>query len=313
MNTLPHHPFRFGLISYSPSTNIIIQARRAEELGYSAFHLSDHMFNMAPIAAITAAAMATTTLRIGSMVFGNDFWHPAILAREALAIDGLSNGRLEFGIGSGWYSEDYKQLGIQMDVPAVRISRLEESVSILKGLLAGEVVTFEGKYYNICALDLAAKPVQQPHVPLTIGGGGKRVLSLAARQADIISFSTRSTPSGWVDISDAVLEENRRKVEWVCQAAGERLAGLEFSVFVSDVVVTDNVENALDKILKDKQSWGSINREQVMESPQFLVGDLEQIVAKLQLNRERFGFSYYVLWEGSMENFAPVVKRLAGK
>ena len=112
MATFPQRPFRFGVLSYPACADLAAQARRAEELGYDTYHLSDHFMCIAPIAAMTAAALATTKIRIGSAVLGNDFWHPAVLARELLAIDCISNGRLEFGLGSGWYSEDYKQTGI---------------------------------------------------------------------------------------------------------------------------------------------------------------------------------------------------------
>jgi len=168
MPALPHHPFRFGVLNFgiSSGAELTTRARRHEDLGYSTFLLSDHVFNFAPFTGMAAAALATSRLRVGTYVLGNDFWHPAILAREALAIDLVSNGRLEFGLGSGWYSADYAQTGIPLDSPGVRISRLEESVSIMKGLLSGETVAFHGKYYHIDQLSVAPKPCSSPTRPL---------------------------------------------------------------------------------------------------------------------------------------------------
>ncbi len=313
MNILQQRPFRFGVLGYPACADLAAQARRAEELGYSAYHLSDHVFNIAPIAAMTAAALATSTIRIGSMVLGNDFWNPVILARELLAIDYLSNGRLEFGIGSGWYIEDYKQSGIPMNSPGVRISRLEESLTILKSLLSGETVSYQGKYYTIQEHKPGAQPVQHPHPPITIGGGGKRVLSLAARQADIVGLNSRMTASGGIDLHTNTLEGTRQKVEWVREAAGERLSELEFSILAGNPVITTSPEQAAARIVEDNEYWGgNLTVEQVLESPGYLVGDVEQIIEKLCQNRERFGFSYYVIFDGALESFAPVVKRLAG-
>ncbi len=316
MPDLPHHPFRFGVGSKTPSSgaDLIAHARRVEELGYSTILFGDHFFAFAPLTGMAAAAMATSRLRVGTTVLANDFWHPVMLAREALAIDLVSNGRLEFGIGSGWYSEDYAKTGIPMDAPGVRISRFEEGVQVLKGLLSGETVTFQGKYYHIDQLSLAPKPVQQPHPPILIGGGSQRVLSLAARQADIISFDIRKATVGWLDTTSVSLEATRQKVEWVRQAAGERLPGLEFNNVLQGAAVSGNQEQAARQIIEDFKPWGiEYTLEQVLESPAFLLGDVEQIVDKLQQYREQFGFSYYLFGGDSMEDFAPVVKRLAGR
>ena len=316
MAALPHHPFRFGVLGYKfPSVTTLADcARRHEDLGYSTFLLGDHLFNLAPFTGIVAAALATSRLRVGTQVLANDFWHPALLAREALAIDLVSNGRLELGIGSGWYSGDYTHTGIPMDSPGVRISRLEESVPILKGLLSGETVTFQGDYYHVDQLKVGPQSVQQPHPPLMIGGGGRRILSLAARQADIVGFNMRATPQGWIDPTAVTLQATQEKVEWVRQAAGERLPDLEFSILVSAAIITSDREGTAQEIVKDWTSSGvEYTVADVLESPHFIVGEVEQIVEQLYQNREKFGFSYIVIFEDAMERFAPVVQRLAGK
>ena len=314
METLPQRPFRFGVLSYPACADLAAQARRAEELKYDIYHLSDHVFNIAPITAMTAAALATSKIRIGTAVLGNDFWHPAILARELLAIDCLSNGRLEFGLGSGWYAEDYKQSGIPMDAPGVRISRLEEAVQIYKGLLSGDTVSFQGKYYNVSELNLVAKPTQQPHPPIMIGGGSKRVLQMAGRVADIVSINNRTTASGGIDPLSQASEAFAQKVVWVREGAGERLSKVELSILVGTPIITDTPERAaLEVVEGDQKWWGtSLTPEQVLASPAHLIGSVDQIVDKIYQNRERFGLSYYVIFDSALESFAPVVQRLAG-
>ena len=195
----------------------------------------------------------------------------------------------------------------------MRISRLIESVQIVKGLLSGETVSFHGKYYHIDQLSLAPKPVQQPHPPILIGGGSKRILSLAAREADIVSFNIRSTPEGGLDATSNSLQAIQEKVDWVCQAAGERLPDLEFTV-VGDIVITGDREGAARKIVNDWKSMGvEYTEEIVLESPAFILGDVESIVDQLHQNRERFGFSYYTFGADQIEDFAPLVQRLAGR
>lgn len=180
---MPHpRTFRFGvqIASAGSAQEWADLARRAEELGYSSVFMPDHFGEqLAPVPALMAAADATTDLRIGALVFGNDYKHPVVLAKEAATLDVLSGGRFEFGIGAGWMNTDYEESGIQHDRPGVRIDRLAESVQICKGLFGEDPVTFEGEHYRISGLNGMPKPVQRPHPPVLIGGGGKRVLSLA--------------------------------------------------------------------------------------------------------------------------------------
>ena len=185
------HPFRFAIRAIGPRSaeGWIAQARRAEELGYSALLMPDHLIEqLSPVPALAAAAAGTTRLRIGVHVFANDYRDPVMLAREAATLDALSNGRLEFGIGAGWMASDYKQLGIPYDEPKVRVDRLVEAVAIIKRLFAGETVDHEGAHYRIHGARIGIAPVQKPRPPIVIGGGGPRMLKIAAREADIVSF-----------------------------------------------------------------------------------------------------------------------------
>lgn len=193
------HPFRFGIRAIGPRSGEawIAQARRAEELGYSALLMPDHVIDqLSPVPALAAAAAATTRLRIGVHVFDNDYRNPVLLARDAATLDVLSGGRLELGIGAGWMASDYRQLGIPYDEPRVRIDRMVEAIAIIKSLFAGEQVDHEGVHYRIHGARIGTPPVQRPHPPLVIGGGGPRMMRIAAREADIVSFIPQMSPQG---------------------------------------------------------------------------------------------------------------------
>src|SRR5688500_8697486 len=185
-------PFRFGVqLSSAPSgAEWATLARRAEDLGYSSLFLPDHFgAQLAPVPAMQAAADATTSLKVGCLVFDNDYKHPVVLAKEVATIDVLSGGRVELGIGAGWMNSDYEQSGIQHDRAGVRIDRMEEGIAVMKGLFGEGPCSYEGAHYRVTAMDGLPKPVQRPHPPLLIGGGGKRVLSIAGREADIVGIN----------------------------------------------------------------------------------------------------------------------------
>jgi probable F420-dependent oxidoreductase len=178
---------------------------------------------------MAAAAEATTTLRIGTHVLGNDYRHPVLLAREAAAIDLMSDGRLEFGLGSGYAAGEYQKLGIPYDVPGVRVGRLEEAIQIIKGLWAGKPLTFTGRCYSIQDIECIPRPIQKPHPPILIGGGGKRVLSIAAREATTVGLNFKSTPEGGPELATISPEATAEKVEWIRQAAGTRFNDIELT------------------------------------------------------------------------------------
>ena len=187
-----------------------------------------------------AAAEATTQLRVGSFVFGNDFRHPVVLAREAATIDLLSDGRLEFGIGTGWEKADYQLTGIALESPATRVSRFEEAIHIIKKLFSSEPVTFSGDYYTITNLNAFPKPMQRPYPPILIGGGSRRMLSIAAREANIVSVNLKSTTEGNLDWSSATEAATVRRTEWVRQISGERFRELELNILRSRPVLPPN-------------------------------------------------------------------------
>jgi probable F420-dependent oxidoreductase len=306
-------PFRFG--GSAPITptgaDYAEHARRIESLGYATFLMPDHFtpnwFAAGP--ALTAAALATTTLRVGCTVYDNDFRHPALLAREVATIDVLSGGRAELGIGAGWFKPEYDQIGMPFDPPGVRVGRLEEAIQIIKGLWGDGPLTFAGEHYTITELEGWPKPLQRPRPPIHIGAGGKRMLAFAAREADSIGIIAQAHPGGGLDRegdSEALLA---RKVGWVREAAGERFAQLELAMLIWAVAVTDDRQSAAERLAAAHR----LTTEQVLASPYFLIGSVEQLVEHLLALRERHGISYFSFFPGDTDAFAPVVARLAGR
>lgn len=288
-------PFRFGIVSAGAQSGAdwIAHTRRAEELGYATWLVVDRtLTNLAPLTALAMAAGATTSLRVGSHVFCNDYRHPALLAKEAATLDLLSNGRFELALGAGAGPMDYQQLGLSFESAGTRVSRFEEALHIIKRLFSGEVVNFSGQHYTISGLRGLPRPLQQP-MPIFVGSAGKRMLSIAAREATIVSPTQRG-PQG--DPTDAPLEE---KVAWVREAAGERFSQLELAQGAYYIELTDSGAGPLPA------AGGPPIPKRPMSTEQAIEHLLEQ--------RQRYGFSYIQLYEGQMENFAPVVARLAGK
>src|ERR1039458_7473920 len=226
------------------------QAKKAEDLGYSALLMPDHFGDqLAPVPALMAAADATSTLRLGTLVFDNDYRHPVVLAKELATLDLLSGGRLEIGIGAGWMRTDYEESGIAYDPPSVRVDRFEEGVAIISGLLETDApFSFEGDHYKVTEHHLLPRPVQQPRPPLIIGGGGKRVLSIAGRLADIVSINVnlKGGTAGPEVVPDATPAKTREKVEWVRQAAGARFEEIELNCLIGFVLQTDDRQSIID-------------------------------------------------------------------
>ena len=305
-------PFRFGLMVEGAESRAewVARARKAEDLGYATFLAADHVFpfQLAPVPALATVAEATTRLRISSFLFANDFRNPALLAREAATLDLLCDGRFELGIGAGWRLEDFTQLGIPFDRPGVRIRRLEEALQVIKPLLAGETVTHCGTYYTVTGLQGHPLPVQKPRPPIHIGGGARRILSLAAREADIVGIMPKTRTDGrGADVFDAQVPA-AEKIGWIREAAGERFDELELSVMVLTAAVTDDRADTLAKI----SARSYIPEAKLLDMPYMLVGNVDQIVEDLQRRREQHGISYITVPEGHMEVLAPVVARLAG-
>ncbi len=311
-----HRPFRFGVNAFGPASHDrwVEFARKVEALGYSTLSVDDHVhWPLAPVAALAVAAEATTTLRIGSLVFSNAFRHPVAIARDAATLDVLTNGRFEFGIGAGYASGDCEMTGIPLDPPGIRVDRLIEAVEVIKGAFGGELFTYSGEHYALEGLAPRAKPVQHPHPPLLIGGGRRRVLQLAARETDIVGINWTTT-SGGIDSTPASSspEATDQKVAWVREAAGDRCPHIELQIIVAFVVITNDAHTAAEQTIS---SWGlneTMTSKDMLETPHGLIGTEEHIIELLQERRERFGISYITVLDSAIDDFAPIVARLAG-
>lgn len=310
------HPFRFGVNAFqAPSPDVWIdQARRAEGLGYDVFSTGEHIVSdLDPISALASAAMQTSRIRLGSLTFSNDFRNPVMRAKEVASLDVLSGGRFEFGIGAGYTPSDYTQAGIPFDPPGTRLSRLFEAVHLVKRAFTEESVDFDGTYYSVRELSLKPRPVQRPWPPLVIGGGGKRVLEFAAREADIVGIGIKFRPDGWFDWANVSPEATVEKVHWVREAAGDRFSKLELNWMVFFCAVTDDPEAAARTYLENNRWQDQVSVEDLLASPIALVGSEDAIVELLHRRREEYGISYITVFGPLMETFAPIVARLSGK
>lgn len=280
-------------------------------MGYAALYVPDHFSDLpGPIAALMAAADATTTLRVGSLVFDNDYRHPVVLAKEAATIDLLSDGRFDLGLGAGWMTSDYEKSGIPLDSAGTRIERMEEGLQVIKGLMAGGSFSFSGKHYQISEMEGTPQPVQKPHPPILLGGGGRRMLTLAARQADIININY-NLQEGRINrkmVRTGMASATAEKLAWIKEGAGERLDGMELSVTIFVANITDERESMAQAI----GSGLDMETEEVLDIPHFLIGTEEQIADDLRARRERYGISFVVVPGEVAEAMAPIVERLAG-
>ncbi len=251
-------PFRFG-VNVGPSRSRaewVDKARRLEALGYAVLTVPDHLTNLlAPFPALVSAAEATTTLRVGTNVLNNDFRHPVLVAREAATVDLLTDGRFILGLGAGHMRSEYDEAGLEFDTGGTRVDRLAEAVTVIKGLLAGERVSFAGRHYRVTGHAIHPRPVQRPYPPIAIAGNGPRLLALAATEADIVGLSgvtfrrggTAPDVSGWK--TPAVDE----RIKLIREAAGDRYATLELNVLIQRVVVVADRRRAAEELARQWQ------------------------------------------------------------
>jgi probable F420-dependent oxidoreductase len=307
-------PFRFTLqVSNAASPAAWKElARRTEDLGYSTLYIPDHLDDQwAPLIALTLAAEATTTLRVGTLVLDNDFRHPVVLAKEAATLDVVTGGRFELGMGAGWMRSDYDQSGIPMEVPSVRIAKLAESLEIMQSMWRTGRATLAGLYYNVQEAVGTPTPVTSGGPPLVIGGGSKQILTLAGQVATTVSIvpSLAAGVIGAEVAAEAVAEKYADRVAWARAAAGDRAGQLEFQCWTIAVQV---VPNGAELRAQMAPVFG-LTPEQLEAAPIALIGSAGEIVEMLQQRRETFGFSNIVVHEAEMHALAPVIAELAGR
>jgi probable F420-dependent oxidoreductase len=314
--SVPHdRRFRFAVIATKAQSapDFRNDARKWEDLGYSTLFVSDHFvgFPLAPVSAMAMIAEATDRLRFGSLVLATDFRHPAVLAREAATLDLMSDGRLELGMGAGWMTADYEKTGIPLNPASLRIDRLAESLTVVRGLFADGPFTFIGRHYQVRTLEGIPKPVQKPGPPIIVGGGARRILTLAAREADIVSINANLArgDAGHPDVSRTLdAEATDQKLAWVREVAGPRFDDLEIQQCVSYVTITNDPIGTAEALAPLVHMTPGV----VLQTPNALIGSVDRIVDDLIDRRERWQMSYVVVADIVAEEFAEVVSRLTG-
>ena len=305
--------FRFALQASSAASPAAWRdlARRVEDLGYSTLYVPDHLDDQwAPMVACTVAAEATTTLRVGTLVLDNDFRHPVLVAKEAATLDVVTGGRFEFGMGAGWMTTDYDQSGIPMDRASVRVARLAESLEIFRALWQTGTATFSGEHYQVTDVKGTPAPVTAGGPPLVIGGGGRRILTLAGQHADIVSV-VPSLAAGHIGpevAAEAVVDKYVERVRWAREAAGERAGDLELQCWTAAVQVVPNAKEVVESLAP----IFDLTPAQLRAAPLALIGSVSEIAETLRERRETLGFSYIVVHEAEMDALAPVIAELAG-
>ena len=321
--------FRFAIQAFSAESprEWRDKARHAEALGYSALHLADHYIGAGPalkatghplqglaaVPAMAVAAEATSTLRIGCRVFCIDYRPLAVLAKEAATLDFFSEGRLELGLGAGWLRGEYEAIGLSMDPAAQRVARLDESVAAIKELFAGSEVNIDGEHVHLHGFRQAPETVQRPHPPIMIGGGSKRVLSLAAEQADIVSFNFNNASGtiGAAGVNSGTADGTATKVAWVrdaAAAAGRDVADIELEIGAYFTFVTDAAHQTAEGFGK----MFGLSADEMLKHPHALFGTADTIADELRRRRDVYGISYISINDSAMYAFAPVVERLSG-
>ena len=274
--------------------------------------MPDHFTDqLAPVPALMSVADATTKLRVGALVWDNDYKHPVVLAKELATMDLLSDGRLELGIGAGWMISDYEQSGIPYERAGLRIDRMIEGIDVMKGCFAQGAFSYAGKHYTITNYDGLPKPLQAPCPPILIGGGGKRVLTYAAQVADIIGINATMSAGavGPEAISTMTAEAVDGKVDIIRDTAGDRFNHVEMNIRAFLVNITDDAAGAISRLAKGM----GVEESMVAETPFALMGPPSKLIEDLIARRERWGFSYVIVGGEDVEKFAPVVAALSGK
>jgi len=313
-------PFRFLAtadenLSFAELTSL---ARKAEAVGCSTFVLPDHLIGQyAAMPVLAMVAASTERLRVGTFVLNVCLRHPAVLAQDLATLDALSGGRLEIGLGAGWNKPEHDAIGIPFEPVGVRIKRLTEAIAILKGCFAEGPFSFSGEYYTITHHDATPKPAQRPHPPIFLGGGGKRLLTLAAREAQVVGLAPRIVQGDRprVDAWSLTAAATEEKISWVRQAAGDRFGELEFNTYATGgpTVVTDH-PRAEARLRADRireQTGVELTVEEVLDSPHVFIGSVKDLTRKFVELRERFGISSFLI--DDLAALAPLVEELAGR
>ena len=313
--------FRFGFQAarVNDPDQWLALARSAEESGYACFMVPDHLGRLSTVPALMAAAAVTREMKLATYVLNQDFRPPGVLAQEAAAVQLLTNGRLELGIGAGWAIHEYTQAGLKYDGPGVRVARFGEYLEVVKGLLnATGPFSYDGKFFTLDSY--APLPKHRTPPPILVGGGSPRILAISGRLADIISVSTRASSDGRVDMPNIALAAVENKVRYIREAAGDRFDQIELNMTLRDVRLTNDRRATARQLLNE---WASVSErlanvdqvseDDVLDSPHVAIGTVDQIVEQLEMARERWGFNYLQVSSTDAEAVAPLMEQLNGR
>ncbi|MCB1000705.1 MAG: TIGR03621 family F420-dependent LLM class oxidoreductase [Acidimicrobiales bacterium] len=302
-------PFRFAVQGgpFDDPERLQVHARHVEELGYDELYSFDHVGTVDPFVPLVVAALATERLRVGPLVLNNEFHHPALLARTAATVDRATGGRLVLGCGTGYMEREHESIGSPILPPGPRVTRFGESLEVLRSLLDTGACDFDGEHHHVHVEQFGVVPVAA-HVPILIGGHGRRVVRLAARYADIFQFTGLHHGEGGVPSGGGfAIEEVEQRARWLAEDAGDRDDRIERSVLVQACHVGDDAAAKLDEFVERFQ----MPRELIEATPFVLAGSVEQVVEKLGRLRDRIGVSHVTIRDA--DGFAPVVAALAGR
>ena len=321
------HPFRFGLQAYAPESGKQWRelARKAESTGFSSFHLADHIIGPGPalaatghpvqtvaaIPAMAVAAEATSTIKVGCRVLCVDYRNPVMLAKEVATLDFFSEGRLELGLGAGWLQGEYEAVGIPFDRAGVRLDRFEEVIGLLRASFAEGELNIDTTHVHAVGFEAVPKPFTKSGPPIMIGGGAQRILTIAGREADIVSlnFNNSSGKLGAEGIGSSTAEHTDQKIQWIRNGAGERFDQIEIEIAAYFTVVTPDGAGIRAKMAP----MFGMTPEVFAEHPNVLIGSVDEICDRIVERRERFGISYTSFGASVMDSVIPVVERLSGK
>lgn len=289
--------------------------RHAEAVGIDTLVVPDHLIpQLAPVPTMAAIAALSDRLRISAFVLNNALRHPAVLAQDLASLDVLSDGRLDVAVGAGWNRPEYEAIGISFDPTPVRQARLVEAITVLKGCFADGPFSFSGAHYTIADYDAHPKPIQKPHPPFLIGGGGRRTLELAAREAQIVGLAPRVLPVGSADPRSVTFEGTREKIGWVRDAAGDRFDQLELNAYPSmtGISITDAPLREASEVAEriSQRSGMPVTGKELLDSPHIFINTVDGFVEKFRRLRDELGISSIMV--GAVGELDPVVERLAG-
>jgi probable F420-dependent oxidoreductase len=305
----------FGLqLAGMPATDVVATARRAEELGFSAVYVPDHwayerqdgggLDEQAPAweaaTILGAIAAATTRVRVGALVHCNLFRHPGTTAQVTTTLDHLSGGRAVLGLGSGWTRTEFEMMGVPFPDIKARLRMLDEAVRVVKTLWANDRASFAGEFYRLTDAISVPKPVQKPHPPVLLGGSGKGLLRIAARQADIVNVVADTGRAGTIDprevakVMDGPFREKLAFVRAEAKAAGRDPASLTLSstIFISMLTDTSDAGRA---VAGNVGTLFGVSDEEVQRMPLALIGTADECAAELARREREWGVTHYIL------------------